>query len=281
MPSTPMGESWFMGKTRRLYFELCEDLNSVRVFDLQEALYELAAGLSAFGPSEDNWVAWCDYLVPRLVPRCGERYASWLFEDLCTAALQVEFGRDPQDVPRQQDLLNTLGRSIMDASKWKGGRIVFGKVLHPTDEYPSQFWGWNHTSGDLAASLMLCARLIEQDDIDGWVQSIFAIECPFWHAQIMIWYLDAQPFLKGKIKFPSELHDRSPSISWSGSHVLQGCYAERRVAESFISVGKRMRIEAAFGAAVKSTDIANRLSDILAVSGLDREAGHRLRQAFG
>lgn len=80
-PAEPMGEAWFMGEHRRLFFELWGDLASLSAQQLQEPLEEIASGTCSFGPLEE-WRNWYLYLMAQLLPRSHESYVSSLLEIL-------------------------------------------------------------------------------------------------------------------------------------------------------------------------------------------------------
>lgn len=83
-PDFQMGEAWFMGETRKEFTDLAENFEAVSTEYLQKVLHEIASGASAFGLHEE-WEVWLRYLLPRVVPRCDERFVSWLLESLCSA----------------------------------------------------------------------------------------------------------------------------------------------------------------------------------------------------
>ena len=57
-----------MGDERTMYPELMGDLGGISVFDLKQALIEIAGGTGSFGSSEE-WTTWYHYLLAALLPR--------------------------------------------------------------------------------------------------------------------------------------------------------------------------------------------------------------------
>lgn len=273
-PTKPMGEAWFMGEDRRIFTELNSDVSDLPVDLLQQILNEIGAGIASFG-FLDKWREWFEYLLPELILRGHERYVSWLHEDICSAFLQIDLDDESRHSSEQHrdDVLHTLGKSIMQAERWHNGSVVLGKTLHPANDYPSGKWGWANVSGDLAASMFLCLRLMKAEDVEEWVQSIFAIGCPYWRAQVLTWLVGAKPLLEGKVLFPSQFDGWTPQIDWSGSHYINGTHGADRVARSAISDANIAEFKAASQAALSTPDLEVWIEEILSVDALRSEVG--------
>ncbi len=276
-PSSPMGEAWFMSKERRVFTELEGDIDCLSVEHFQEVLQAIV-GCSAFGRREE-WVVWFEYLLPRLVPRCNERMVSWLLEEVCTAFLVVDLGREDGSETEvyRANVLNTLGLALMSPDRWDKGNVVLGKILHPSNRNPARIWGWFDVSGDLAASLVLCLRLIQKKDIAGWVESIFAIRCPYWRAQILTWYVGAKPLLTGKVAFPSDFVSVSPRIEWSWSHAISGNQGGRVVTSSLFPPGNLDQFKTSVETQLKLINLEEWQKGILEVEALQNEVGALIR----
>ncbi|MFG5381383.1 hypothetical protein [Yoonia sp. R2-816] len=274
-PDGLMGEAWFMGETRKMYPQLKHALESTSTRYLQEVLEAIGSGISAFGLIEE-WENWFQYLLPRLIPRCDEKFVYWLFEDLCTAFLQVDLATaDSTHVtPDPQLVLQTLGCVIMSPDRWKDGRINVGRVLHPSNNNPAGIWGWANVSGDLAASLIVCLRKVSDEDLDAWVGSIFSIECPYWRAQLLTWYVGAQPLLSGKARFPSQFDDWTPKIGWSWSHVIGGTQGNIIVAKSLFPTGRVEAFRSAFEGNLANAKLKVWKDEILEIEALRSEVGN-------
>lgn len=269
-----------MGEERRIFNELEGDVDALPVRFLQEVLGEIGTGVSSFGLREE-WEIWFDYLLPRLIPRCGECWLSWLFEEVCTAFLVVDLGREDSIKAGgyRENVLNTLGQVLLSADRWDNGSVILGKVLHPSNKNPAGIWGWADVSGDLAASLVLCLRLIQKQDIEEWVESIFAIDCPYWRTQLLTWHVGARLLLNDKITFPERFDElTSPRISWSWSHAIGGKQGGTIVASSLFPPGNLAQFKASFEAALRRINLAEWQGGILEVEALRNEVGALIRR---
>ena len=160
-PKEPMGEAWFMGKTRSMYTGLMGDLDALSVDELVEPLSEIATGTRSFGPFTE-WTEWFHYLLGHLVPR--SHVSDSLLETLITAFMSLY----PDGIDNEpyrgfgSDVLNTLGRCMMDRTCWADGRIVVGRLLHGGGWSGTGGWPRGDASGDFSASDTLFARSIFQ-----------------------------------------------------------------------------------------------------------------------
>lgn len=280
-PANPMGEAWFMGKNRRLYTELQGPIADLPSNFLQDVLSEIASGTSCYGPRTE-WTDWFSWLLPELIPRAHDHYVHALIEDLCTAYLQLDLAPDllAKSQPYRHCILMTLGSAIMDADRWHNGKIVLGRVLHRSNKNPARIWGWRNTSGDLAASMMLCLRLLAPDQIEAWVQSLFRIDCPYWRAQLLTWIVGAQPLLTGQIHMPAAFSESSPQIGWSWSHCLTGTHGATTVASDMIPSSNLDRLRDCLALELAAADFDLWRTDIRTVQALATEAGQIIEQAF-
>lgn len=220
-PVEPMGEAWFMGETRHMFTNLMGDLDPLPVKELQKPLEEIASGVSCFG-RRTEWRDWFHYLLPRLVPRANENYVASLNETLVTALMaQYPLGIVNAPYPKfRDDVLVTLGRTTMEGSCWRDGRLVLGTMLHRHNRWPSGQWGWYDASGDLSASLFLNLKYLSRDEVRDWMASVLAIACPYWRAQLIAWLVGAHDVLSGQIRQPSDFKGK-PDVDWDWSHCLE------------------------------------------------------------
>jgi hypothetical protein len=71
--------------------------------------------------------------------------------------------------------------------------------------------------------MFFCAKYLSDDELDSWLDSVFAIPCPLWTTQLHTWLLAAQPLLTGQVQELADLDsDGSTEIVWNGAHVLKG-----------------------------------------------------------
>ena len=226
-PRHPMGEAWFMGK-RRMYTELMEqDLEDLPIQYFQNVLEELFRGACGFGLIQE-WDDWYHFLLPRLLSRSFEKsYSEYPLEYLISAFMAVHPDRVREDAGNylhhrypalRQDVLVTLGRSMMAPELWESGEIVPGRALHPAPLPPAEtFWAWSTVSGDFSASMFFCLKYLEPDEIDPWLQSVFRIESSYWRAQLLVWLLGIKPLLDSETMQSGQLSDE---LLWEPSYTL-------------------------------------------------------------
>ena len=221
-PKEPMGEAWFMGEERYLYNELQGDLANLSAYDLQEPLREIASGTSSFGPMVE-WHSWYHYLLVELLPRSHESFVYSLLESLITGFMAL-YPDGVNTLPYKgflDDVLLTLGSSIMDSRCWDESNIILGEILHRSNNNPNQVWCWWDASGDFSASMFFCVKYLPYDNIEEWFRSVLAIQSPHWQAQVLVWLVGSNAILSDSTQWPSEfLVESRPSIDWDGSHCL-------------------------------------------------------------
>lgn len=209
-----------MGDERRMFAELTGDISSLTACQLQEALDEIAIGSKSFGPHEE-WYNWYHYLLGELVSLRHEDFFSLLLEPLitCFFVLHPNGIHEAPYIEFESDILNTLGRCIMEPSCWQGEDIAVGRILHHPDEH--KIWGWWDASGDFSASLYLCMKILPEPLVRHWFSSILAIRSSHWRAQVLVWMVGSNELLAGKLLWPSELAiDAYPSVTWQWAHYL-------------------------------------------------------------
>ena len=222
-PGYPMGEAWFMGEERRMFHDLMGDVSGLTAWELQEALQEIASGTSSFGPHAE-WNDWYHYLLGQLLPRSHENFVSSLLESLitCFFALYPNGVHRPPYKHFHSDILNTLGRCMMDPRCWNGGDIVVGSMLHRSNNNPNRVWCWWDASGDFSASMCLCLKYLAPPLVQSWLASVLAIPSPHWRAQVLVWLVGSNELLRGQVRWPSELKiEAHPSVGWEWSHCLR------------------------------------------------------------
>jgi hypothetical protein len=221
-PKSAMGEAWFMGGDRRHFPELMGDLDALGVDALLRPLGEMASGTASFGQRRE-WHDWFHYLLAQRVTDDREWAGETLTELLVTGfmAHYADGVASPPYPGFAQDVLETLGRSLMEPRCWQEGDIVVGRLLHRSNHNPNQVWCWWDASGDLSAALLLCAKYLPASEVRGWFRSVLAIESPHWRAQMIVWLIGAHDLLTGLKHAPSELDSAAyPAITWGWSHCL-------------------------------------------------------------
>lgn len=218
-----MGEAWFMGEKRRMFDSLLGDLGELSLEDLRQPLEEIASGNACFGPM-DEWTDWCRYLLAQLLPRHAERSFDSVYQNLVTAFIAV----NPRGIEEPyegfaDDVRQTLGRCLMDSSRWIGDRLAVSAPEDPFAGGRRESFEWHVACGDFSAGMFLCAKYLDESVLDTWLDSAFAIRCPLWTTQLYSWLLAVHPLLTGTVLELAALDSDSPTnVVWLGAHVLRG-----------------------------------------------------------
>jgi hypothetical protein len=226
-PVLPMGEAWFMGGERLMFTNLMGDLSTLPVADLFNPLFEITSGTGSFGPY-DEWTEWFHYLFAQLTPRAHEQYVASLVEPLISGFItQHPAGAGPEPYQGfRRDVLQTLGQSLMQRHCWADGRVVLGTMLHRYKSANVGLWYWFDASGDFSASMFFCLKYLAPDQIEPWLTSVLEISCPYWRAQVLVWFVGAHAMLTGSQEQLSEFDSaRRPQMDWENSHCLKGRYS--------------------------------------------------------
>lgn len=246
-PPQPMGEAWFMGDERHMFNNLSVSADCLSIAELYEAFEEITSGLSAFGYLEEWW-DWYHYLLVTYLEKANQnQYKDNLIEN-CVSGYIACYSLATNDPPYKEfenDVLNTLGRMIMNPGNWNGSNIVIGNILHQPAQNSSDPWGWWEASSDLSSSLFFCLKHLPDRLINCWFKSVLEIPSPHWKAQLLVWLVGAHPLIAGDIRKLSKLPD-NPHIGWEGSYLLSGHYTRENFngtqTSEVISINKRKAI---------------------------------------
>lgn len=208
-----------------MFDSLLGNLDELSLEELRSPLEEIASGNSSFGPM-DEWTDWYCYLLARLVPRHAERSFDSLYQHLVAAFLAVH----PRGIVERypgfaDDARQTLGRCLMDPSRWEEDRLVAPAPEDPFAGGRSAAFAWSVACGDFSAGMFFCAKYLVDDELDEWLDSAFAIHCPLWTTQLYTWLLAAHPLLTGQTPELANLDSGSTEIVWNGAHVLKGDFS--------------------------------------------------------
>jgi hypothetical protein len=228
-PASPMGEAWFMGSARRMYTEAIElpfeELDDDLVRTMLEAI---ASGTSCFGQLEE-WRNWFHYLLPRALPSGRRQYAGAFDVELILTACFAQYPAGFEDEPYAgfgNDMLLSMGRIIMSAELWNGDQLKIGSgLIRKSRRYGQEWWYLHRVCKPLSALLFFCLKYLNPTQIKEWAESVTAIPCPYWRAQIIVWLIGAKPFLETRITQPNEFDKLEPEIEWEWSHFLAGNYS--------------------------------------------------------
>lgn len=218
-----MGEAWFMGEERKMFDFLLGDLGDLTLEELRQPLEEIASGNACFGPLGE-WTDWCRYLLAQLIPRHAEQSFDSVYQNLVTAFVAVNpRGIDEPYAGFADDVRQTLGRCLMDPSRWIGDRLAVSAPEDPFNGGRRGSFEWDVACGDFSAGMFFCAKYLDEDMLDAWLDSVFAIRCPLWTTQLFSWLLAVHPLLTGRVLELGSLDSDSPTnVVWLGALVLKG-----------------------------------------------------------
>lgn len=223
-PAKPCGEAWFLGKTRHLYSELLsQNLEAIAPSQIESIFFEMTSGWSCFG-AEDNWDDWYHYLLYYLLEN-GDCRSGELIQSLCSAAFVIDLhdGKTPYAQYRS-DLLWSLGQSVMHPSLWHATDEPTNESAPELIEDIHQIFDWNFRAGcsqAISTSMFLCLDLLSERQMDDWLQSILRIECIYWKANILCWFVGANELLFAPELFCKEKSGITPDISWRHDHLVR------------------------------------------------------------
>jgi hypothetical protein len=226
LPKAAMGEAWFLGQRRKMFDSLLsEDLSSASP-ELTDALETLTSGPISFGALAE-WTDWLHYLVGRL-PFHMEGWATAGLFEKCVSAFMAHYpgGRDnaPYDM-FFDDVLATLGRTVMASSQWHNERLVAGKLMTGIDELAEEPWYWVSAGGALSAALFLTIKYAAAESLDTWWKSVTHIADPVWKADLVLWLAAASPmFLRADPRAASLAANWDYGAGWDCSLHLGKMY---------------------------------------------------------
>jgi hypothetical protein len=167
------------------------------------------------------------YLLGRLPALIDEWRTADLFETSVTAVMaRYPAGRTERPYTSFfDDVLATLGRSLLGDRMWSDGRLVGGKVLSGVDEVRDEPEVWASAGGAFSASLFLTAKYVTDESLRSWWQSVIAIDDPVWRADLLLWLAAASPMLLDPEAQPASLElPLDYGAGWEWCHCLKGAY---------------------------------------------------------
>ncbi|MFN7931186.1 MAG: hypothetical protein U0Y68_25310 [Blastocatellia bacterium] len=230
MPSTPMGEAWFISEVRTMYLELMErPIAEIPTDLLQRILWELTSGTSCFGHL-DEWDEWFRFLLPHLILRSQDTHISdTILECTITASFNIFDKGLPNDYPKmREDIIATVPRCLMKPELWVEWKDeTFARTaLRPAflvdeDGQITERWWWGQTTvGAVSAAMFFCLRFLEPQEIASWVKSLTDIQDSFWKGHLLVWLIGFDK-LTLKLPFTTKVFERlSPLLKWSDSYLV-------------------------------------------------------------
>ncbi len=167
----------------------------------------------------DERDAWYHYFLAQLLPRSDEYMLELLVS--CFFAMHPSGVVMPPYNGYLDDVLNTLGRCMMESRGWNGDDISVGSMLLRSNDLRGQSWFSWDASGDFSASMYFCLKYLPSSLIQDWFASVLAIRSPHWRARVLVWLVGSHAALRGDIASPSAFPAVTfPSVAWEGSHCL-------------------------------------------------------------
>ena len=123
-----------MGNERRMFNHLSVNPNCLSSEDLVEAFEEIISGFSAFGYLEEWW-DWYHYLLVACLEKANQNQHVDNLLDYCVSGYIACYSYTTNDPPYkgfEDDVLNTLGRMIMNPSNWDDTNIITVSYTHLT-----------------------------------------------------------------------------------------------------------------------------------------------------
>lgn len=230
MPKHPMGEAWFMGEERAMYWDLMhEDPQQWPTTQLDTALEELTSGPGSFGPM-DEWTRWFHFLLPR-AQMLIDPSRSHLHEALVSATFvhcidPAMPGRSPEF---RRDLLDSLGRTLLTPACWKDGRAVPYRLLTLVGRNAFNDI-WIEGGSGLAASCCLVLKYLDPELIDAWLASVLVIEDPYWRAAFVLCLAGMAPLILDGVQPDSLDEELEFAATWNGHWLVHGATPSPKLA---------------------------------------------------
>ena len=220
-PRAAMGEAWFMGG-QHIYDELLDPNFDGYGHTVESYLYEIASGTRSFGPIDSDWKLWFHYFLAQNVSRRSLNEKQFSFVSIYVTTFVTQY---PADAPAtlRDAALDTLGRWVCAPFLWQENDLRLRSSTAENDE-PLLGFDDNQVNRAFSASLFFCWKYLPSQEIESWVESLFAIRGAWWRAQFLLWLVGAHPFVIGEKTQPSQFGWEQPEISWEESDLLCGSY---------------------------------------------------------
>ena len=235
-PSEPMGEAWFLGGERYFFEWLTKTpVAEADAGELNRVLFDITSGTNSFGRREE-WETWFRYMLPDLLLRGHETHAfEFLLEPTITAFMVLfPCGLEGEYAGFREDALASLGACLMGPGMWDASGVEAGELDYPL----ARFLAWEETDGalrfadwdawracePLSASLFFCLKYLREEEVAPWVESVVAIEDPYFRAALVVWLLGALGPLEGPETKPRALEKSDARLSWHNSFLLESTY---------------------------------------------------------
>jgi hypothetical protein len=235
-PKGPMGEAWFLGGERYFFEWLTETpVAEADSGELNRVLFDIASGTNSFG-RQDEWESWFRYMLPDLALRGHETHAFEFMLEPTITAFMVLFpgGLEGEYEGFREDALASLGACLTGPGMWDASGVEAGAIDYPL----ARFLAWEEQDGallfadwdawracePLSASLFFCLKYLREEEVAPWVESVVAIEDPYFRAALVVWLLGALDLLESGEAKPRALEKSKARLSWHNPFLLESTY---------------------------------------------------------
>lgn len=202
-PKEPMPEAWFMGGKINFYMpdpygdalSVCDALNQIR------------NGVVVFSdlPYVSVWKAWFLHLLPDLILRANDpENLNDSSRNILAATITTFFSFYPRTVLNEypgfrEDVVSTLGTRAIPpqlAQKALPQRAEKDRLFTDIWDMGPMIDSFGFQSlEEVDSSLLFCVKYLTPDEILNWGASLFQIDSPQWHLQLIYSFSEWRKFL--------------------------------------------------------------------------------------
>lgn len=206
-PDELMPVAWFMGEIAFYESLAMESPQALEAREICDALNDIAGGIFCFPKVKyvPIWIAWFKYLLPDLLLRANEPenlddYNLWILVKTITAVFNVYPRQITDDYPGfRNDLVSLLGTRAIPP-KLARERTDPGDESSPlfTDIWDRSYTIENYGLGSLVeidSLILFCIKYLTVAEINDWAASLFQIDGPQWHLQLIFSLKEWRRFL--------------------------------------------------------------------------------------
>ena len=212
-----------MGGERKFYDDVLNDDFDPLGWKASSYFEEIVLGTHSFGPIDPNWKPWIQYFLAQDISQHSLDAQQVRHIGFCVTAFVIQYPTVEEARGVAFDaILDTLGRWACAPFLWQENDLRIAPRHHNSD-LPLEF-SWNKVDETLSASLFFCWKYLPTEEIETWVESLFAISGAWWRAELLLWLVSAHPFVTGEKTQPSQLGKEQPDLTWDCSSLLDGSY---------------------------------------------------------
>jgi hypothetical protein len=198
-PNELMPIPWFMGWDITFHETIAQEspqIVSAKIFS--DALQDIAGGIRSFPEVEyvPTWIVWFKYLLPDVILRAdaAENFNSsdlWLIVDGIVAFFGIYPDQIIEEYPGfREDVVATLGNRAIPSVLARQAALqqdnyepLFNDIWDVTgfiDDYGFQSFS------EVNSSMLFCLKYLTPTEIVDWATSLFQIDSPQWHLQLIL-----------------------------------------------------------------------------------------------